>query len=394
MTGTLKKTLRLYAIYFAVWTVLGLFMFSQGIVQKVVSGDPNPWWHHLTSWMVGVWTWFLLTPSILWLGRRFPLERKRWAGTAALHFVFCIAVAFGQLAGEAAILRGLRLFPAIMTSYAATLAFLLVIGFHQGILNYWIVLAIQFAFGWYTRYEERRKEALRLELRSSQLEGQLTQAHLSALKMQLQPHFLFNTLNAIMVLVRQQKDREAEAMLGRLSDLLRCVLDDVDTQEIPLRRELEYLELYLSIEEVRFQDRLRVEIAADPEILDAAVPHMVLQPIVENAIRHGIGRSSSAGSIRISAQRVNDDAGLGELEIQVQDDGPGLAPAVPGQSRGIGLANTRARIQQLYGDAARLTVRNGESGGVAATLRLPCRLLATNAGADLMETHAVHGLAG
>lgn len=116
--------------------------------------------------------------------------------------------------------------------------------------------------------------------------------------MQLQPHFLFNTLNAIMVLVRQQKGLQAEEMLAHLSDLLRCVLEDVEAQEVSLRRELEYLQLYLSIEQVRFPDRLRIEISAEPTILDAAVPQMGLQPIVENAIRHGIGKSSSAGKIR------------------------------------------------------------------------------------------------
>lgn len=395
MSSTLKKTLRTYAAFFLVWTALGLFFFSQGMVQKVVSNDPNPWWHHLASWMVGVWTWFLLTPTILRLGRRFPLERKHWVRVASVHLVLSVAVSLGQLAGEAAILRGLKLFPAIMTTYTATLTFLLVIGFHQGVITYWGILAIQFGFDWYARYEERRKEALRLELRSSQLESRLMQAQLSALKMQLQPHFLFNTLNAIMVLVRQQKGREAEEMLGRLGDLLRCVLDDVDTQEIPLRRELEYLELYLSIEEVRFQDRLRVEIAADPEVLDAAVPHMVLQPIVENAIRHGIGRSLSAGRIRISACRVNGASGIGAVEIKVQDDGPGLAPAGTGQVRGIGLANTRARLAQLYGDAAHLSVENNEPCGVLATLVLPCRLLVPGAdAAELMETHAVHRVAG
>src|SRR5262249_3525901 len=125
--------------------------------------------------------------------------------------------------------------------------------------------------------------------------------------------------NAIMVLVRQGRAREAEEMLARLSDLLRCVLEDVEAQEVPLSRELEYLQLYLAIEQVRFQDRLRVEIAVDPEMLDAAVPYMALQPIVENAIRHGIGRSSAAGCLSISACGVN-----GNLEIRIRDDGPGL----------------------------------------------------------------------
>jgi two-component system, LytTR family, sensor kinase len=389
MTGNFKHRLRKYTAFFLAWTALGLYMFSQGIVQKVFAHDPNPWWHHLTSWMVGVYVWFLLTPVVLWLGHRFPFQRRHWVRLTANHMAFAVAIAILQLSVESAILRTVGVFPSIMSSFQATLGFLLLIGFHQALSTYWIILAIQYAFGWYLQYEERKRVALRLELRSSQLEGQLTQAHLSALKMQLQPHFLFNTLNAIMVLVRQQKSREAEEMLSRLSDLLRCVLDDGNTQEVPLRRELEYLQLYLSIEEVRFQDRLRIEFTLDPEVLDAAVPHMVLQPIVENAIRHGIGRSASAGRIRISACRVN-----GALEMRVLDDGPGLASELPDQARGIGLANTRARLSQLYGDAASLSVANEMGGGVVATIILPCHILAPEQQEHLMETHAVHDVAG
>jgi sensor histidine kinase YesM len=389
MTGTLKSSIRKYTAYFVFWTMLGFFMFSQGAIQKLVSNDPNPWWHHLTSWMVGVYIWFLLTPLILWLGRRFPLERKHWMRWGATHLILAVAIALLQLASESAILRLIGVFPTIMTSFASTLSFLLIIGFHQSILTYWWILGAQYGFNWYRKYEERKQEALRLELQSSQLQKQLAQAHLSALKMQIQPHFLFNTLNAIMVLVRQEKGREAEEMLSRLSDLLRCVLDDVNAQEVPLRRELEYLRLYLGIEQVRFQDRLRVEIAADPEMLNAAVPHMVLQPLVENAIRHGIGRSSSAGRIRISACRVN-----GTLEMKIQDDGPGLDPHSNSKVRGIGLANTRSRLTQLYGDDAGLSVENDAEGGVAATVTLPCRMLSTHPETDFMETHAILDPAG
>ena len=198
------------------------------------------------------------------------------------------------------------------------------------------MLGIQSGFRYYRGFQER-------ELHASELKAQLVRAQLSALKMQLQPHFLFNTLNAIMVLVRQQRGRQAEEMLARLSDLLRCVLEDVEAQQISLRRELEYLRLYLSIEQVRFQDRLGIEISADDTALDAAVPHMGLQPIVENAVRHGIGRVAAPGTIRISASRTNEN-----LVIRVADDGPGLGTAGLAEVRGIGLANTRARLQQLY----------------------------------------------
>jgi signal transduction histidine kinase len=362
-----------YAALFLFFTLMGLFMFSQGMAQKVLSHDPHPWWQHLTSWMVGVWLWFALTPVVLWLGRRFPLDRKPYIRGIVIHLAISLGFAFADLAIEAAILRALGVFPDIMSSFPTTLIFLLIIGYHEGVMTYWSILGVQCAIGWYRRYEERRR-------RAAELESQLVQAHLSALKMQLHPHFLFNTLNTIMVLVRQQKGREAEEMLSRLSDLLRSVLEEVHTQEAPLARELEYLELYLAIEQVRFQDRLRVEIAADPEVLDAALPHLALQPLVENAIRHGIGRSSTAGVLRISACRVNDT-----VEIRVQDDGPGLS-AGGGSGRGIGLANTRARLRELYGDRAALTVENGASGGVVATMVLPFHAV--------VEEHAPHSLVG
>jgi two-component system LytT family sensor kinase len=185
-------------------------------------------------------------------------------------------------------------------------------------------------------------------------------------------------------LVRQQKGNQAEEMLARLSDLLRCVLEDVEAQEVPLRRELEYLQLYLSIEQVRFPDRLRAEISADTAILDAAVPQMGLQPIVENAIRHGIGQSSSAGRIQIQADRVTN-----RLVIKVTDDGPGLVDETLSQSAGIGLRNTRERLRQLYGEGATLSVENGERGGAVVTMALPYHLAPGTSECEVMEVHAL-----
>jgi len=178
-------------------------------------------------------------------------------------------------------------------------------------------------------------------------------------------------------------------MLDRLSDLLRYVLEDVEAQETPLRRELEYVQLYLSIEQVRFRDRLRIEISADPAVLEAAVPHMGLQPILENAVRHGIGRSSAAGRIEISAVRVNDT-----LQIQVHDDGPGLAPPRAGRAGGIGLANTRARLRQLYGDLAQLRLEDSPEGGAVATMVLPYHAAPGFDAPAMVETHAVDNVAG
>jgi two-component system LytT family sensor kinase len=378
-----KRGLRTYALCFLAWTVCGLFFFSQGLTQKFFTRDPTPWWHYLVSYLTGVYISALLTPGILWLGRRFPFERRIWVRRLSLHLLLSVVFAVIQLLVESAILARIGVFPSVMKGFAGTLIVLSMLGFHQSVISYFAVLGILYAFQYYRKYQERERDALRLELHSSELRSQLMTAQLSALKMQLQPHFLFNTLNAIMVLVRQQRGRQAEQTLSLLSDLLRCVLEDVESQEVPLRRELEYLQLYLAIEQVRFQDRLHVEISADPSILEAAVPHMALQPIVENAIRHGIGRSSAAGSIRISAARVSQ-----MLELRVQDDGPGLPPANSSQGHGIGLANTRARLQQLYGDAGQLTLENGEHGGAVATMILPFHAAPGIPQIEVMEVHA------
>lgn len=379
------RWLRIGGIFLA-WTAAGLFYLTQDLIRsKVFFRDPTPWWHYLLTWLSGVYLTAACTPLLLWLGRRFPIERRVWLRRILLHLAFSVVFSIIHIFINSAILVSMGVFPTLMKGYAETIGFLLILGgLHGIIISYWTVLGIQIAFRYYHQYQERRQQALRLELQASELQTQLVQAQLTALKGQLQPHFLFNTLNAIMVLVRQGKGPQAEEMLARLSDLLRSVLEDVEAQEVPLRRELESLQLYLSIEEVRFQDRLRVEISVEPEALDAAVPHLSLQPIVENAIRHGIGRSSMAGRIEISASRVN-----GSLQIQVRDDGPGFLPGALDAARGIGLANTRARLRQLYGDAARLTLENGAQGGAVATMVLPYRVEPGPAAREVMEVHAL-----
>jgi sensor histidine kinase YesM len=361
-----------------------MFFFSQSLTQKFHFHDPTPWWRSLTSWLVGTSLCAVFTPVILWLGNRFPIEKRNLLGYIPLHLLFSAVFSIIHLTIDSFIHVRAGLLPILGENFRTVFSNLLVIAFHGNITSYWIILGIQYAIRYYRRYQEREQHALRLELHASELKTQLAHAHLSALKMQLQPHFLFNTLNAIMVLVRQQKGRQAEEMLGRLSDLLRCVLEDVEAQEVPLRRELEYLQLYLSIEQVRFQDRLRVEISADPAVLDAAVPQMGLQPIVENAVRHGIGRSSSAGKIKISAARVSET-----LEVKVQDDGPGLRPEDSRENRGIGLANTRLRLHQLYGEEAQLSLENSAQGGALVTMVLPYHLATGNSDTEVMEVHAL-----
>ena len=386
MAGGLKKNLRAWGVGLLVWTVVGLFFYTQSLTQKLSTHNPTPWWHYLTSWLTGVYICALATPLIFWLGRRFPIEWGNWPRRTALHLLFNIVLATAQLALQSVVLYWLGLFPYVTKTFGATFSLLMRESFHQNFMACWIILGVEHALRYYRGYQERSQHALRLELHAAELKTQLVRAQLSALNMQLQPHFLFNTLNAVMVLVRQRKAREAEEMLGRLSDLLRCVLEGGGAQEVPLRRELDYLRQYFSIEQVRFQDRLRVEIRADPSVLDTPVPYMGLQPMVENAVRHGIGRSSSAGAIRISASRLGDF-----VKIHVQDDGPGFSAGGARQD-GIGLTNTRERLRQLYGEAASLTLENAEPRGAVATMTLPYRVAPAAADPETLELHALHGV--
>jgi signal transduction histidine kinase len=362
--------------YFLAWTILGLFFSSREIALRTYRNEPMVWQDVLTTWLVGEYIWGVVAFVVLAFGSRWPLDRPVLGRRLALHALLSVVVAGAQLALEATAYINIGTLPSSNQSFWRLWPALLVLGFHNNVVLYWVILGLQTGYRYYRRLEERDRQALRLELDTSNLRAQLMRAQLSALKMQLQPHFLFNTLNAIMVLVREQSTAWAEEMLARLSDLLRCVLDDVEAQEVPLRRELEYVRLYLSIEQVRFEDRLIVAIDADPRVLDAAVPHLALQPIVENAVRHGIARTSAACTIRITAAHED-----GRVVIRVKDGGPGFQSAGGGEGWGIGLTNTRARLQQLYGDAAALSIRDGDPGTVV-TMAVPFRVLPATTGDD------------
>jgi two-component system LytT family sensor kinase len=362
----LRKT-RPWVFYFLAWTLVGLIYFGQNVTRRFYWDDPNPW-QDLRYWSVNIYMAAFLTPLIVWAGRRWPLERQHLPRLIGLHLLLSIAWELLRLSLEAAFHLTWNEFWPIKppVTFKSEITLLFIFGFHTGVVTYWVVLSIQTAVRNYARFQERAQAALRSDLRASQLETQVAQARLGALKAQLQPHFLFNTLNAIVVLVRQQKGRQAEETLARFSDLLRAVLADMDVQEVTLARELDYLRLYLSIEQLRFSDRLSIDINVDPELLDAAVPHMALQPIVENSIRHGVSQSSSPGVIGIRAQRVGD-----ALHVMVQDDGPGFgAPGAPGGLK-LGLANTRARLKQLYGEASELRTGSASGGGALVTMILP-----------------------
>jgi two-component system, LytTR family, sensor kinase len=362
-----QKIRRIAGIWLA-WTVGGLFYITQDMMPRLYRGEPVPWTYVFVGWMVAMYICAALTPALLWVGRRWPIEQR--AAHMGVHLGMALTFSIVSTIIEAPLLMALRVFPAATppASVAEGIRIMLSFGPQGGVIRYGAVIAIQTVYRLHQDAKAREREAFELKVHSSELARQLAAAQLSGLKMQLQPHFLFNTLGAIMVLIQQQKTPQAEAMVAKLSDLLRLTLDDVEAQEVPLWRELEFLRLYLSIEQVRFEDRLRVRVTADPGVSDAFVPHMVLQPIVENAVRHGLGQSEEAVTIDVSATAANE-----RLVLIVSDDGPGLPSPGSGQA-GIGLTNTRNRLVRLYGPDGSLVVESAMPRGVRVTITLPLRM--------------------
>lgn len=361
----MPRVRRIVLIWLA-WTVAGVFYASQELMARLYQSSPLPVIPVFAGWMVAVYICAAFTPAILWLGRRYELRRGHLPSRVALHCIFSAIFSVVSAAIEAPLLLALGIFPDTrFTSVTAAIWMLLAYGFHGGVIRYWAVIGLQAIFRAHEATRIREREALELSLRSTQLAQALSAAQLGALKMQLQPHFLFNTLGAIMVLSQKKQSEQVESMLAQLSELLRRALEDVEAHEVALHREIEFVRLYLAIEQVRFDDRLRVHIDVSPDVSEASVPHMVLQPIVENAIRHGLGRSEGAVSIWIRAER-NDES----LVLRVSDDGPG-SPSSSFTGSGIGLANVRRRLGHLYGRKASLTARNCDPHGVEVTIALP-----------------------
>ncbi len=345
----------------ALWTVYGLLISAQYYVNQVMAGRPAIWWVALLLQMPQAGVWALATPGILWLGRRFPFERRRWPASVAVHvlvtcvFIFLMDLGYAWHAphvmptpypASPLLQRAENLFVAWVLS--------------DGML-YWLVLVVGLAV-------DRDRKLRERQLVASELETQLARADLQALKMQLHPHFLFNALHTIGSLVRTGDKDNAIRVTAGLGALLRRMLDHAAQQEVPLKEELDFVREYLAIEQIRFKDRLRVHIEAGDDVLDAKVPYLILQPLVENAIRHGIAPHLFAGLVAIRARR-----GDGRLVLSVRDDGPGVGGGDAARP-GIGLSNTRARLERLYGDRYTLEVRNAEAGGVEARVEIPFAL--------------------
>jgi two-component system, LytTR family, sensor kinase len=341
------------------WTLYGLFFTSQAYLNQAFFGKEVRWGQALSVWMLCAFAWSLLTPAILWLARRFPFSRQNWLSPLLVHSAAAIFFSCFSLVVYMLVWRMLLWSQLISSLPFSSLRNLVIADFHSGLLIYAALIAIRNALDTYRKYQER-------EVRAAQLEAQLSQAQLDALRKQLQPHFLFNTLNTVSILIDEDRGAARE-MLVRLSDLLRSTLDSSKAHEVALKQELEFIASYLEIERVRFSDRLSVEMHIEPQTLNARVPDLLLQPLVENAIRHGIAPRSAAGTIAISARRLN-----GDLRLEVTDNGRGLPQdRRPEEKPGVGIANTQSRLRQLYGGRQRFEIANLDEGGVRVAITLP-----------------------
>ncbi|MEO6326829.1 MAG: histidine kinase [Thermoanaerobaculia bacterium] len=340
----MRRALRLFAVWMLVGVVFGL---QSLIVMKAAYGERIEWWRPVAMNVLCYVNWWILTPVVLALGRRFPLDTLSWKRSLRVHVPASLLIPTLYLVlCQLTSFRWLR--PAMYKPQSTGSEFALSIfgNVHLEILTYWTIVGIQWA--------------ARTFVSTANMEARLAEARLQALRVQLQPHFLFNTLNAISALVHEDPET-ADRMISRLSELLRLTLQSSGRTEVTLREERALAERYLGIEQVRFEERLAVSWRFASDLEEALVPALLLQPLVENAVRHGIAKRSLPGRIDLEAAREN-----GTLVIAVTNDGP---PLLKGRVAGVGLSNSEARVTALGGSLSLADV----AGRVRAEIRIPYR---------------------
>jgi two-component system LytT family sensor kinase len=346
---------------FGVATIFGIFSTFQAFNYVSLFAERAPRMPHLLALNMPYWyAWAVLVPGILWVARQYRFERGTWRRAAAVHAI--AVVAFVLVHSVLTVSARAQLVAALgypMESWWSELQQLFFLNFDWEMMTYWTVVGLSHALDYHHKAQERAVTA-------AQLQTRLAEAQLQALQRQLHPHFLFNTLHTISALMHRDTEA-ADAMLARLSDLLRLTLDRVGVQEVPLKEEIEFLEKYLDIERTRFGDRLSVDLQIEPETLDVCVPNLILQPLVENSIRHGLGTRVGGGRLQIVARRTGN-----RLWMMVRDNGPGLSKAkLEAFNHGVGLSNTRSRLQHLYPGNHRFDFHEPSDGGLAVTIEIP-----------------------
>jgi two-component sensor histidine kinase len=357
--GSQTSTLAMAGWIFLLWTVFGLLSMFQMYANTWDERSIYTWWIVIRLTLGDCWLKALLTMPLAFVLQRIPFARETWERRTAQYL---------------AILLLFILVHGVVRPFAVP--FILWMGPNNVHYSIWEKIKIEWqsivvADTWglalivlifhVISYREQMKARA---IHEERLQAQLARAELQILKMQLQPHFLFNTLNTIYNLA-PQNSRKAQMMIARLSELLRLSLEHVSTETVPLQRELEFLNSYLEVEKTRFEERLKIVFDIDPETLDAEVPNMILQPLVENSIRHGISKKAAGGTISITCRKTG-----GKLVLLVTDDGKGLSPGLSSVVRGIGLSNTRARLAQLYGQDFHFDL-SPATEGTRATIEIP-----------------------
>lgn len=351
----------------AFWTFIAILTAVNGMLdprgrglQPVLPASP------LALAFIETFLWAAITPFVFWLVSRYGVERSWRVARVALFLCVGVAIAVfvDQIVG---FFRFEVLFvPRRQPPTIDPLLRLRRLFFMNELIIYIAILAAAFARDYFIRYRARREEATRLQAHTAHLQAQLADARLAALQAQVNPHFLFNTLHAMSALV-ERDPRGVRRMIARLSELLRTTLEGADVAEVPLSQELAFLRRYLEIMQIRFQGRLEVDIRVPPELDSALVPNLILQPLVENAFKHGIGNLESVGRIAIEARRESD-----RVILSVRDNGPGLSPNAGATAERVGLRNTRARLAQLYGSMQSLGLHSPpQGGGLLVEISLP-----------------------
>ncbi|OJJ18342.1 hypothetical protein BKI52_26355 [marine bacterium AO1-C] len=359
-----KKNKLLWLGIIGFWGLLALFNISQNLFSAYANGRPLLW-NTTLVWQLGWLVWALLTPWVIRLAKQYKISRNHLTKDILRHIGLAIMVCAGHFLGEAFLnlllnyLIGAK--PPPTRLYVALIAY----KFHVHMFAYFAIVGIVQALEYFRQSQRYKVDKSNLETKASQLEAQLAQAQLKSLEMQLQPHFLFNTHHALIGLLLKQENKQAIQMLSKLSDLLRLTLERSQCQMVSLEEELEFLQLYLDIQQIRFQDRLKVVLHIPEDLYPIQVPNMLLQPLVENALKHGIEPYSQAGKIEVLASKQLDNS----LKLSISDDGEGVDFQT--FSEGIGLKNTRQRLEQIYATHFDFQLENNTNGGATVSLSLP-----------------------
>jgi signal transduction histidine kinase len=345
----------------SIWFGVGLFDATQNVLVMRSEGMHHAWVQLFVTLLLSWLPWAMATPFVLRLGRRYPPVQVRPVFTWVAHLAACATI--GLIAAALTAWLEELLNPWAKSLPQEPFGHLWLHKFYNGLLAYLFLYSATLLVSY--NLDSRERLAVQ-QTETARLNEQLSKAQLSALRRQIEPHFLFNTLNAIAGLVREGRNDAAISMIVGLSDFLRRVLEDSNRQKVPLGEEMEFLQKYLDIQKVRFAERLQVSVEVPAELLPAQVPSLILQPMVENAVKHGIAKRAQGGAIRISAVRSN-----GMLTLRVYNDGPSLPADWEKTHSGIGISNVRTRLQSLYGNAFELSMRNQAPGGVEASVSVP-----------------------